>query len=70
MTSVQVENLKAEVKNLKQFHIWRIFQETLKQYAIDMAFKDSKNYEEVLGGKMMAHNLGVQKQIVDIIDAL
>lgn len=70
ITPQEVQNLKAEIETLKQFRIWSMFQETLKQYAIDMAFADSKSYEEVLGGKMMGHCIGIMKTITEIIEKL
>lgn len=70
LTETSKKNLKAEVIVLKQLHIWKVFQETLKQYAIDKAFNDSKNWEEVLAGKMMGHNLGVMLNIVNLIEKL
>ena len=65
-----IENLKAEVLTLKEMRIWRVFTETLSQYAIDKGFNDALNWEECLAGKMMAHNIGVLKNLVGIIEKL
>lgn len=70
ITNEEIANLKQEVILLRQTRIWKIFQETLRQYAIEKAFNDSKSWEEVLAGKMMMHNLGVMQTIVDLIEKL
>lgn len=65
-----VENLKAEVRTFKDFYLREVFYETLKQYAIEMGFNDSKSWEETLAGKMMAHSIGVMESIEKIIEKM
>lgn len=67
ITTQEINNLKQEVKTLEQLRIWQIFQETIKQKAIEKAVLQSENYEQVLGGKLMIHNLGIIKSIVELI---
>ena len=65
-----INNLKAEVLTLKEMRIWKVFIETLGQYAIDKGFNDALNWEECLSGKMMAHSIGVIKNLTQIIENL
>lgn len=69
-TEQEVKNLKTEIKVLSQLQLWQIFQETIKQKAIEKAVLSSTDWEQVLAGKMMIHNLGIQKSIVDLIEKL
>jgi len=68
LTETEVKNLQQEVKALKAFRIWHILQETVRHKAIEKAVLQSENWEHVLAGKMMLHNLGIQKTLVDILD--
>jgi len=70
VTEIELKNLKQEVKTLEQFRIWQIIQETLKQKAIEKAVLQSENYEQVVAGKMMIHNLGIIKSIVNLIKTI
>lgn len=68
ITAVELKNLQAEVKSLKQFRIWSIIQNTLKQKAIEKGFYEATDWEMALSGKMMAHSLGIIQSIVKVID--
>lgn len=68
ITPIEVKNLQEEVRALKNFRIWKVMQETVKQKAIDKGFYEALSWEETLSGKMMVHNLGILKSIVDVID--
>lgn len=65
---VELQNLKQEVRTLKQLHIWRIMQETVRNEAIEYGFFSSTDWERTLAGKMMVHNLGLLKSMVDAIE--
>lgn len=69
-TEQEVKNLKTEIEVLSQLQLWQIFQETIKQKAIEKAVLSSTDWEQVLAGKMMIHNLGIQKSIVDLIEKI
>lgn len=68
LSQIDVQNLQAEIKSLKQFRIWRILQETLRHKAIEKSITQSENWEQVLSGKMMLHSLGVMKSIVQVLE--
>ncbi len=68
LTQVDLQNLQAEIKSLKQFRIWTILQETLRHKAVEKAITQSENWEQVLSGKMMLHSLGVMKSVVHVLE--
>lgn len=74
ITTAELRNLKAEVHALKEFQIYKILQNTLRQKALEKAVLTStdlyslKGNEQVLSGKMMVWNLDVLKTIVNSID--
>lgn len=45
-------------------------QETIKQKAIEKGMLQSTDFEQVLSGKLMLHNLGIMNSIVDLIKSL
>lgn len=67
LTPTEQEQLKSEADYLSRSNLWRIMQETVKAKAIEKSVVQSKNWEEVLGGKMMLHNLGLLHAMVDRI---
>ncbi len=68
LTEVDLKNLQAEIKALKQFKIWTILTETLKHKAIEKGMTLSENWEQTLSAKMMMHNIGIIKSIVDVLE--
>lgn len=66
ITHNEASQLKRDAVVLKEMRLWQILQETLKQKAIDKSVMDSTNWEQVLAGKMMVHNLSIIKSIVEI----
>lgn len=67
LTELEVSKLKEEARVLESFRIWLIMQETVKQKAVEKGFLESKDWEETLAGKMMLHNLGLLKSILEVI---
>lgn len=63
-----VKQLKAEARTLKNFRIWGILQETLRQKAIEKSVLHSQNFEQTLSGKLMVHSLGVFRSIVNVLE--
>lgn len=70
VTEVQLKNLQAEVKALKTFHLWRIMQETVKNRAVESGFIKAENWEQTMSGKMMLHNLGILRSIVEVLESV
>jgi hypothetical protein len=64
ITKEKAGQLKSEADLLDKFLLWNILQETVKQKAINIAVMDSTNFEQVMFGKAMIHNLGIIKAIV------
>jgi hypothetical protein len=63
----KAKQLKGEADFIKASLLYDVLQETLRQKAVDMGLKTSQNWEQVLASKMMLHNLGLIKDIVDKI---
>lgn len=74
ITTAELKNLKSEVRAFKEFQIYKILQNTLRQKAIDKSVLAStdlyslKGNEQVLGGKMMVYNLDIIQTIINRID--
>lgn len=59
----KARQLQREASVLKDTLLWSIFQETVRQKAIDQAMKASTAFEHVLPGKMMVYNLDIIESI-------
>ena len=57
--------LKSEAELLMGMRLYKILTNTLTQEAINIAVLNSKEWENVISGKMMIHNLTVIKKIVE-----
>ncbi len=75
ITIRELKNLKSEVRAIKEFQIWKVLQNTLKQKAIEKGMLQATDLyslagnEQVLSGKMMIFNLDIFKTIIDRIDS-
>lgn len=67
LTETDRDQLKAEADYFTRSRLWRIMQETVKQKAIEKSVTNSKEWEEVLTGKAMLHNLGILDSITNAI---
>lgn len=65
ITDTELQNLQMEAKTLKNFRIWKIMQETIKQKAIKMGFVESETWERTMSGKMMLLNLDVLRTVIE-----
>lgn len=70
LSVTDLRQLKIEAESLQRFRLWRIMQETVKQKAIEKAILQSTDFEQVLSGKMMLHNLGILVSIVKLVEKL
>lgn len=74
ITTMELNNLKAEVRAFKSMQIYEIVQHTVRQKAIEKAILTStdlytqKGNEQVLAGKMMIWDLDIIKTIIKRID--
>jgi hypothetical protein len=64
----ELRQLKTEARALQSFKLWQIMTETLKQKAIEKAVITSTDFEQVLSGKLMLHNIGIQKSIIQVVE--
>jgi hypothetical protein len=67
ITQNELEILDKEAMFLKNSRLWQIMQMTIRQKAIEKAVLMSTDFEQVLSGKLMIHNLGIQKDILEKI---
>ncbi len=67
ITKDKAKQLQSEAKLLKDFTLWEVFQQTIKQEAIKKSVYESTEFSHVLPGKMMIHNLGLLQAIVKSI---
>ena len=65
-----IKELKGEIDYLKKTRIWSILNETVRKLAIDKAINQSTDFEQVLSGKMMLHDLGIINSIIGAIDSV
>lgn len=67
ITDIEMKNLQQEAKVLKNFRLWKVLQETVRQKAVEKGVVESTNWEQTLSAKMMLHNLGILKSIVEVL---
>lgn len=70
LTQDERTNLKIEANQLKQTRLWSILTNTLKQLAQKTMFENSKNWDDMVTGKMMLYNLEVIEKTVESISNL
>ena len=68
LEEAEIKNLQQEIKHLKSLWIWKIMTETLKDQAQQVMFVKSKDFNDMVAGKMMLYNLGVQERIIKLIE--
>lgn len=68
LTDLELQNLKQEARTLKHFRLWHVFQETVRQEAIEQGLVNATNWEMTLSAKMMLHCLGIMASIVNVLD--
>lgn len=74
ITSVELKNLKAEVRTFQNFMLYGILVNSIRKLAIDKAVLTAtdlyspKGNEQVLAGKMMIYNIDIIQTIINRID--
>lgn len=68
VTKEVARELQQQARALKDFLVWDVFKNTVKQQAIDLALKTSTSWEHVLPSKMMIHNLTLLDSIITAMD--
>lgn len=64
----KLDDLKQEVILFKNTALWGILSNTLKHQAEVTIFNKSKDYQDLMNGKMILYTISVQNSIVTIID--
>lgn len=67
LTKNELQQLHAEIKALEGFRIWGILTNSLKHIAQDKIFNKSLNFDDVMAGKMMLFNLGIQESVLKVL---
>lgn len=65
ITENEYKRLQDEAKAFKNSRLWQVMHETVRQKAIQTGFVEAETWERTMSGKMMLHNLGVLKSIVE-----
>jgi len=66
----QLQELKAEAITWLKSGLWSIIMETIKQKALEKATIESTQWEHTLAGKMMLHDLGLIRSIVEGLEKI
>lgn len=64
----KLDTLKQEVVLFKNTTLWGILSNTLNHQAQVTIFNKSKDYQDLMNGKMILYTISVQNSIVDVID--
>lgn len=67
--SVEMKNLKEEVRYYKNMRLYEIFHNTLRQKAQEMMFQRSTTYEDMKSGKMCLFNLEIMEKILKAVES-
>lgn len=68
VTGKQKDSLKAQARMLRNTQIWEILTASIKFQAQQLMFKDSKDLQDFLNGKMMLYTISVQENIIKKIE--
>lgn len=67
ITRAKLKDLQQQAKTLLGFELWAILTNMIRQKAIEKAIKESTEYNHVLPGKMMVHNIALMESLVKYI---
>lgn len=76
LTEAEIKGFKSDIAILNNLKLWKVLQESTKQYAIDWALTgtplEDEKQEQLrhLTGKMWLQCLGTQQEIIKIIEKL
>ena len=65
ITDQQRQILKEESTYIKRTDLWAIFQNTLADTARKTMFEKSKDFNDMMSGKLLLYALDVQKKIIE-----
>lgn len=67
ISDAELFELAREVKSFRRSRLWKILTETLKDHAHRTMFTNSKNWEDMLSGKMLLYGISVEENILETI---
>lgn len=70
ITKTELETLAGEIYTLKQLRIWSIFQNSIREYAIQKGFLQATTLDQFKEGKMLEYAITMMETIVDKIEKL
>ncbi len=68
VTGKQKDSLKAQARMIRNTQIWEILTASVKLQAQQLMFKDSKDLQDFLNGKMILYTISVQENIIKKIE--
>ncbi|MGH7249346.1 MAG: hypothetical protein ACREGC_00045 [Minisyncoccia bacterium] len=68
VTEKQKGSLQAAARMFRNTQLWEIMTDTLKSQAQTIMFKDAKDYQDLVNGKMMLYTIEVQENILKKIE--
>lgn len=68
--ALQLKNLKEEIKFLEESSLWKIINSHLNSVAEKRIVLESKDFHDVLIGKMILYTFDVQNKIIEKIKSL
>ena len=68
LTAIEIKALKEEVDYIKNSRLYKIFNELVRDQAIKKSVLNATEWEHVLAGKMMIHNLGILNWIIERVE--
>lgn len=69
ITSQEMKLLRDEVKIIKQTKVWKIITDSVVDQARKVMFESCQSYEDLQCGKLMLYNIGVQKNILKLLES-
>ncbi len=68
--SDQIANLQSEAKLFKSTKLWKILTQTLAQDAMERMFFASKDFNDMMAGKLLLFAISTQETIINRIESI
>ncbi len=68
VTEKEKHSLKAQARMMRNTRIWEIMSATLKSQAQQVMFKEAKDLQDVINGKVMCYTIEVMENILKKIE--
>lgn len=67
-TAGELSQLKGEAQQFRNTMLYQVLMETPKWEAIEVIVNKSDNWQDVLNGKTILHTIGIQENILKILE--